>query len=264
MVTLDQAGRARAKLVILPPPQELAHVVEFLWLDTHTDARATSSTWRIVPDDAPHIIYARFTDRDRRTERHRLHVVGARRHHVDIDCRCRLLTAGARLRPGTLTGLFNVSADELTDASVPAELLARPEARNMVGRLEDELPNAAVGHLTSFIAALLARGRTIDCRAQRLGTTPRRHPPGIRDVAAELGIGERALHAWAMTHLGLGLKRFLTVRRLHAAIATRLADNTATWSRIAALTGYADHPHLVRDCCTLLGESPSEFLARAG
>jgi AraC-like DNA-binding protein len=82
-------------------------------------------------------------------------------------------------------------------------------------------------------------------------------------VATTLGIGERALHAWALSHLGLGLKRFLTVRRLHAAIAARLDDSTATWSRIAAWTGYADQSHFVRDCHALLGESPTRFLSRA-
>jgi AraC-like DNA-binding protein len=38
----------------------------------------------------------------------------------------------------------------------------------------------------------------------------------------------------------------------------------ATWSRIAAAHGFADQSHLVRDCRAMLGESPSEFVARAG
>jgi AraC-like DNA-binding protein len=263
MVTLDQAGLARDTLVIRPPPPELAHVVEFLWLDTHTSSRSTAGYWRIVPDDAPHVIYARFTDRDCRTDRHRLHVVGARRHYVDIDCRNRLVTAGARLRPGALSALFRISAAELTDVSVPADWLARRSARETLTRLEDEPASRATDQVMSFLSVLTRRGVAPDDRARWLTTATPRTMQTIRDVAMELGIGERALHAWAMSHLGIGVKRFLTVRRLHSAIAARLADRTSTWSRIAALVGYADQSHLVRDCHALLGESPNAFLSRA-
>ena len=263
MVTLDQAGRSRATLLVLPPPQELVHVVEFLWLDTHSHARAMPAEWRIVPDDAPHVIYTRFTDGDHRSERHRLTVVGARRHWVDIDCRNRLLTAGARLRPGALPALFQLPAAELTDSSVPAEWLARTHARDTLTRLEDDPTCATTDRVASFITALVGKGRALDSRARWLSAAPRQTPRTIREVAITLGIGERALHAWALSHLGLGLKRFLTVRRLHAAIAARLENRTSTWSRIAALTGYADQSHLVRDCHALLGESPNQFLSRA-
>jgi AraC-like DNA-binding protein len=263
MVTLDQAGRARASLVILPSPPELAHVVEFLWLDPHAHSRSAESQWRIVPDDAPHIIYSRFTASDRHTERHRLSVVGARRHYVDVDCRYRLFTAGARLRPGALPALFRVPGAELTDRAVPAELLARNHARDALAHLEDTPLTRSAQHIASFLGALARQDRGLDLRARWLGAASRRTPRTIRDIANDLGIGERALHAWSMSHLGLGLRRFLTVRRLHAALAARLADRASTWSRVAALTGYADQSHLVRDCHALLGESPNDFLSRS-
>jgi AraC-like DNA-binding protein len=61
----------------------------------------------------------------------------------------------------------------------------------------------------------------------------------------------------------MGLKRLLKIRRLHAALELRLAGAHETWGQVAAAAGYADQPHLVRDCRTFLGESPSEFVSRS-
>jgi hypothetical protein len=104
VVTLDQAGWMRAALVMMPAPPRLADVVDFLWVDERPRLSPTSHQWRIVADDAPHIIYARFVDARTHTERHQLHVVGARPFYADVDCTHRLITVGARLRPGALLG----------------------------------------------------------------------------------------------------------------------------------------------------------------
>jgi AraC-like DNA-binding protein len=85
----------------------------------------------------------------------------------------------------------------------------------------------------------------------------------VRELARRMGIGDRALRAWSATHLGMGIRRFMTIRRLHRALEQRIRHPDTTWSRIAAAAGFADQSHLVRDCRALLGESPSEFLARA-
>ena len=263
MITLDQAGWGRTALVILPPPPELDDLVEFLWIDARAHSASRSSQWRIVPDDAPHVIYARFIDRSG-GEGHRLHVVGARRKYEDIDCSKRLLTAGARLKPGAVPALFRVSARELTDRSTTAESLVGSTARAALASLEDDPATHAASRIAAFVAALRRRGRGLDDRARWFSGTNRCIPNTIRDVATRAGVTERALHAWAMTHLGMGVKRLASIRRLHNALTTRLSDRSVTWSRIAALSGYADQPHLVRECRALLGESPGDFVARSG
>ena len=264
MVTLDQAGWGRTALVIMAPPPELDDLVEFLWVDARPHSASRSANWRIVPDDASHVIYARFRDRTGRGDGHRLHIVGARRTYEDIDCSQRLFTAGARLKPGAVPALFRVSARELTDQSTPAESLVGPAARAALASLEDDSSTNAAKQIAVFVDALRRQGRRLDDRAGWFSGTNRRLPNTIRDVATLAGVTERALHAWAMTHIGMGVKRFASIRRLHSALSTRLTDRSATWSRIAALSGYADQPHLVRECRALLGESPGDFVARSG
>ena len=220
-----------------------------------------SRPWRIVADDAPHVISIRF---DTETDtRHQLNVVGARTRYADLDCSRRVFTIGARLRPGALPTLFGVRADELTNRSVAAELLVRGHARRLLAALEMGSLTDAASHLTSFLAELTVRRGSLDARARHVADIGRTDAYTVRDVATVLGLGERGLRSWSATHLGLGLRRFIRIRRLHAALERRLACPTETWSRIAATTGFADQPHLVRDCRALLGESPGQFFARA-
>ena len=261
MVTLDQAGWKRASVVILPAPAAVRDVVEFLWIDERAGSSPRRDQWRIVPDDAPHVIYYRFTDHVAHTDTHRLNIVGARQRYADVDCSRRLVTVGARLRPGALPALFGIAAQELTDQSVSAQVLVRVQADQTLARLEDVSPRDAAAHIATFVEALSVRGQSVDARARQLQAMDTTRP--IRDIASAMGIGDRALRAWSSSHLGVGLRRLMSIRRLHRALESRLQHPKRTWSSIAAASGFADQPHLVRDCRALLGESPSEFLARA-
>src|SRR5690348_8379414 len=249
-------------LIVLAPPPALASVVELLWIDERPRRAPRAHEWRIVADDTAHVIYARVTDASGR-EHHRLQVVGARSEYADVDCSRRLLTVGARLRPGALPSLFRVSAGELTNRSIPAESLVRLPARHALERLESAPLADTADHLARFIATLTTRARPLDDRARMLDGSPFGRAGIAHDLANAFGVGDRALRAWCAEHLGIGLKRFSRIRRLHAALERRLQRPSDTWSAIAAATGFADQPHLVRDFRAMLGESPGEFLARA-
>jgi len=84
-------------------------------------------------------------------------------------------------------------------------------------------------------------------------------------------IGPHAL-GWAtpthavpyLAQFGMGLKRLLRIRRLHAALDLWLSGAQTNWTRVAASAGYADQPHFIRECRGLLGQAPAAFVARAG
>lgn len=260
MVTLDQAGWCRTALVLSPPPAALAGLIEFVSIDTRS---ARGRPWRIVADDAAHLIYCRFLDGHGR-EAHRLSVVGARPAFVDDTNRSRrAFTIAVRLRPGVLPALFGVPAHELTGRSVPAAFLVREVARDALARLEDATPTDAMHCVAGFVTACAARGRPVDARARWLGCATEGEIGSVRHIAEHLVLGERGVRAWSATHLGLGARRWLSIRRLHRAMELRLTQPAVAWSRVAALAGFADQSHLVRDCRALLGEAPSAFAARA-
>lgn len=126
-----------------------------------------------------------------------------------------------------------------------------------------EVPETAHGALRAVLVAQHAVRRDgISHRVRRLIACP---PSGLDRVTREataLGVSDRTLRTLSTVHLGMGLKRVLRVRRLHAALFLRLHGGEATWSRVAARTGFADQAHLVREFHDLLGETPGAFIRR--
>jgi AraC-like DNA-binding protein len=248
---LDQGGWGRADLVMLPPLPSLAEVIEFIWVDTWNAARRPPTRFRIVADDAPHIIWHVHGGRHRSQT---LGVVGARSTFSDLDVSKRLLTVGIRLRPGALPLLAGRSARHLTDRTI------RIDAR--LARGAGASPERVIEMLTDYVGE-----RAAGCETHRFVRCARSLDPrrshSVRDIARDMDINERSLRNLSRDHLGLSLKQFMKIRRLHAALGLAHSATRLSWSRIASEAGYSDQAHLIRDCRALLGETPARFLERA-
>ena len=83
----------------------------------------------------------------------------------------------------------------------------------------------------------------------------------VSQLCAELDLSERALQRLVHRRLGLTPKRLVQRRRLQEA-AERLRVTRTPAVELAALLGYADQPHFVRDFARVTGMTPGEFAAR--
>ena len=257
MVTLDQGGCGRPLLRLIPPPPALGAAVEHVFVQRHPNASLGAQAWRIVADDAPHLIGQNTPGGVR------LMLVGARTTYADIDVSGRRLTVGVRLRPGALPALFGVPAHELTDRSVPlADVLGRASAE-LYDALAAADADAAVRSLIASLDDRTREGQSIDARITTLVRTATRRPATVRDAAEAVDLSERTVRYWSQQHVGMGMKRLWRIRRLHHALHFALQSSNAGWARAAAEAGYADQSHLVRDCRAFLGEPPTVFAARA-
>jgi AraC-like DNA-binding protein len=250
--TLDQGGCRRSLEAIVDPPAHIAQFVESAWIDDWTRARPTSAPFRIVADGSPHVIW---TVAGNRHITRMINVVGARRVQHDVDVSRRRFTVGLRLKPGALPALFASPATRFTDRSIPLEQTVFGGTR----LLRASTPDGALQHLFAAVDQLAERSRSpLDWRIEQLTSST-----SAADIARALGLRDRTLRMWSHRTLGMNLKRFFRIRRLHMALEMRVSGDETHWSRIAAESGYADHSHLVRDCRALLGETPSEFVRRA-
>lgn len=257
MVTLDQGGCGRPLLRLIPPPPALGAAVEHVFVQRHPNASLGAQPWRIVADDAPHLI-GQSTPCGVR-----LVLVGARTTYADIDVSGRRLTVGVRLRPGALPALFGVPADALTDRSVAlTDVLGRAPAEPYDALAATDA-YAAVRSLIAFLADRIRMGRPIDARIATLVKAATQQPATVRDAAKAVDISERTVRYWSQQHVGMGMKRLWRIGRLHYALRLALQRSNVGWARAAAEAGYADQSHLVRDCRAFLGESPTAFAARA-
>jgi AraC-like DNA-binding protein len=229
MMTLDEGGWRRSTVRVFAAPPALRDLIELVWVDEWSEDETRSRQFRIVADDAAHLLWYLGGADGRRTER--VSIVGARSRYHDADLSGRRVLIGARLLPGALPLLTKAPAFPLTDRAVPLTEIAASASR----ALEQLGP------------------RTADEGVQQLS-----------EVARVFDVSPRALRSWSAATFGMGLKRLLTIRRLHAALELRLSATLGTWSQVAAAAGYADQSHLIRECRALLGESPTTFIARGG
>jgi AraC-like DNA-binding protein len=272
MVTLDNAGLGRGVLTLREPPEALRWAVEHTWTeDVRRLARGTRAErmgcrgWRILPDANGHLIFSRSRAPGRRTTDD-LRLVGPRTRFVDLDKSARQLTVGVRFRPGVLPLLAALPATELVDRGAPAHDLFGPAG----GGLERDAsgagsPEAVLDLVLTFVAKRL-EGRNLDWRVRATGGMVERSGGRVTadQLCAAMGVAPRTLRGALKDGLGVGLKRFARVRRLHTAIGLGLSGRPCSWATVASAAGYADQSHLIHEFQALVGETPSRFLARGG
>ncbi len=82
----------------------------------------------------------------------------------------------------------------------------------------------------------------------------------VAQVCAEFDLSERALQRLVHRRLGLTPKWLIQRRRLQEA-AERLRGHSTTLGEVAAVLGYADQPHFIRDFSKVTSMTPGAFAA---
>ncbi|MFD6896037.1 helix-turn-helix domain-containing protein [Rhodococcus sp. NPDC060086] len=85
----------------------------------------------------------------------------------------------------------------------------------------------------------------------------------VEQVRDEFGMSERALQRLVHRRIGLTPKWLIQRRRLQEA-AGRLRERAIPLAEMAALLGYADQPHFVRDFAKVVGMTPAAFAEKYG
>lgn len=258
MVTLDEGGWAAAVARLTPPPSSLRAFIEHVFV---IDFRAADQReWRILPDTCGHVLVSLST---RAAPARGTSVVGTRTRAIDIDVTRREWTVGVRLRPGAVAALTRHTASSLTDRSASSGSVWGAAG----DRLDEQLrgatdPYFVRARILDFLARRAATAVTPDWRAvsyaEAVAASGGRLEVGR--AAENMGVSGRTLRAIAGESLGVPPKLYARIHRLFGAIAS---GGRPSWSRVAAVHGFADQAHLVREFRDLLGETPTRFLTRA-
>jgi AraC-like DNA-binding protein len=84
----------------------------------------------------------------------------------------------------------------------------------------------------------------------------------VSGLAQRLGLSERQLRRRCIDMLGYGPKTLDRILRFQRFRALSASHRDLGLARLAASAGYADQPHLTRECVRLAGETPTALLAR--
>ena len=184
-------------------------------------------------------------------------VGGARASYYIREVSRPLCSVGATLLPGAAFALFGARADELATRHTPLEdLWGAGEVAQVRERLAGARSHDA--RLDVFEAALAARLPRVhglhpavahvlsDLRASR----------SVHEAVQRSGYSHRALIDLFAGAVGLTPKRYVRVRRFHAAL--QRAEH-APWADIAATLGYSDQAHFVREFREFAGFTPSVY-----
>jgi AraC-like DNA-binding protein len=181
---------------------------------------------------------------------------------------------GLRLAPGAAARVLGLPASELVDLAVDAHDVwgAAGGGRFALADLADPdaSPERLLARIQLLVAARLADAAAPDPLVAEAVGLLRWSIDDVASLTASLHISERQLRRRFQTATGLApkpLHRVLRFQRFHAlaqhAIASGAAPAEDGIARLAAEAGYADQPHLNRECVRLTGASPGAFLGEA-
>lgn len=169
------------------------------------------------------------------------------------------------LRPGAAAALLGVPAGEISGTAVPLDALWGADGRSLVARLGEAADeHARHALLQQFLCERLggASGPSPALHAARM-ITRAGGQRALREVADELGIGERRLQQLFHAEVGLTPRSFSRVARLHACLRALRRASPPRWAELAVDAGYFDQSHLANEFQALCGLSPGLFLSRA-
>jgi AraC-like DNA-binding protein len=170
------------------------------------------------------------------------------------------------LRVGAAAALLGVPAGELTEATAPLETLWGADGTETLERLAepgDDGRRAAL--LQELLVRRMARADVSTCRTAARAVELIRAADGrrsVRELAAELGVGERRLQQLFHAHVGLSPRALSRLARLEGCLRALRACHEPRWAELAQRAGFYDQSHLANEFRALCGMTPREFLGR--
>ncbi len=160
---------------------------------------------------------------------------------------------GIRFRPGMARGFLRISSAELTDLAVPlAEILGRAAAQ-LERRLQDhETPQECAALLIESLSAPRNRPsptqRAIDAITLAHGSVD------LGEIASHANLSPRQFRRRCLEESGLTPKHLCRILRFRRAYNEAFLN--LNWADIAAVAGYFDQAHLIRDFREFTGRTP--------
>lgn len=257
---------------VRPVGAMLARHVENLWM-----ARGSlPGRWRnmILPDGTieliinlgdPQYLCAR-DERESATIFRQSWISGERTSPIVIDEAGSVHLIGARLRPGGAWPFLGMPLREFTDQVIELEAVLGRE----VVRLRERIGAAANDDVRFDLleAWLVARSlhRSAPTRAvsHALAVIRRGEAVPITKIAADVGISHKHLLREFDRCVGLRPKVFARLSAFQRVIQRVGHRANVDWSDVAALCGYCDQAHLIREFRSFSGLTPMTYLRKRG
>lgn len=236
------------------PPVELASVLVCGWT-----ARPRGRC-RLTPDGCCDLLYIHGVG---------LYQCGPEDRSWRFELPAGTTAVGVRFRPGVVGIGLEADVSLWFNRRGPLGEMA-PAVAEPAGRLEQAMAampddRSRLDALYRFVAGLTWPADQVESINRLTDRATGDQALSVAELADETGYSQRQLHRLARRHYGYGLAtlhRLVRFQRLQSLVDAAVAAGTSpTLSDLAALAGYSDHAHLGRDCRSITGCTPTEFLA---
>jgi AraC-like DNA-binding protein len=190
---------------------------------------------------------------------------GAYSRYFVIDTHEQRANVGVGFRPGGTWPFFDPAQDELQNQHVSLRDLWGPAGDTLRERIlaastpRDKLLLLEAELLARAIRPLQRRAE-VDFAIARLTQAP--HDYTIAMLSEHVGLSPRRFTRLFTLEVGLTPKLYARVQRFQRVLDCMLAPQARDWTEVAQDCGYFDQSHLIRDCRSLSGFTPTELAAR--
>lgn len=163
---------------------------------------------------------------------------------------------GVRFPPGTAPAALGTPAHEVRDQRVwLSDIWPEARVRSLTQRAaESPEPTRLLDGLT---ADLLRASGPADPLPGLVTSGVRAGRP-VSELARQTGMSERQIHRRCLAAFGYGAQTLTRILRMCAALD--MARRGVPWAQVAALGGYSDQAHLVREVRSHSGLAPSALV----
>jgi AraC-like DNA-binding protein len=249
------------EFAILDPPPQLAESVKSIWRARGTKAEFDSPE-PIVPDGCVEIIFNlgdRFINADTGELQPRDLLAGQMTRPVvarptgDVDL------IGVRFKTGRAGAALRIPMWELQD-----QLIAASDVINGCERIVDHLREIdrddRLDRLSIELGSRLAsKDASSDVERALAMIDDSRGCIAIETIATRIGISRRHLERRFRDEVGLGVKHLARIARIHGALDLLRSQPQMSGAEVAAVCGYSDQAHLIRECQELAGRTPQRL-----
>jgi AraC-like DNA-binding protein len=205
----------------------------------------------VLPDGCADVVWI---------EGERLEVAGPATQPVMVHIPPGAAALGVRFGPGAAGAALGLAARELRDQNVALEALWGRYATELAERLASAAAERRHALLAEAVARRLREASPPDSLVTRAATLLARGLP-VAETSREVALGDRHLRRRFHEAVGYGPKTLQRIMRLRRFLALAEASAAPDLARAAAEAGYADQPHLTRECTRLAGLPPAQLLA---
>ncbi len=182
-----------------------------------------------------------------------------------IDTHEQRAVVGAKFLPGGTWPFFDTALDDLQDQHVALRDLWGSAGETLRERiLAAPTPRAKLLLLDAELLARatrpLQRRAEVDFAIAQLSRAP--HDHSIATLSEHVGLCARRFTRLFTLQVGLTPKLYARIQRFQRVLDVMQGPPASEWTAVAQECGYFDQSHLIRECRSLSGFTPTELAAR--